>query len=296
MRTVRGARPAGGERFRGPCVGREPPARRRGLVDRPADERVPEDELARHRRGAHEVELEQRVEQAEHVRRGQLGDRARQIRLERLARDRGGAEQRELVRRQRRELVGERRRHGGRDGHACDVDARLVRSWDGAVLARALELLEVERVPAAVADHGLCRTGIDLAEQLGRLCLVELREPDPADGRNRERGREARRCPAGAERDREQHRSLGCALQQPGEQLDRRLVAPVEIVQHDHERPLVREELEQAAHRAVGAVALVGNRCRGAVAARSDGWDHRESSSTSSALQPSPRSSSCEAT
>ena len=274
MRTVRRPRPAGSERFRGPCMGREPPARRRRLVDRTPDERVPEDELARHRRGAHEVELEQRVQQPEHVRRGQLGDRARQIRLEGLSRDRGSAEQRALVRRQRRELVRERRRHRGRDGHACDVDTRVGCSWDGAVLAGALELLEVEGISAGLADHDLRRTGIDLAEELGRLCVVELREPDPADGRNRERGREARRCPAGAESDREQHRSLGCALQQPGEQLDRRLVAPVEIVQHDHERPLVCEELEQPAHRAVGSVALVGNRCRGAVAARSDGRDH----------------------
>ncbi len=48
--------------------------------------------------------------------------------------------------------------------------------------------------------------------------------------------------------------------QQRAEQLDRRRVRPVEVVEHEHERPALRKGLEQRAHRAMGAIALVLNR------------------------------------
>ena len=54
-----------------------------------------------------------------------------------------------------------------------------------------------------------------------------------------------------------EHGSGRRAAQQRAEQLDRGRVRPVEVVEHEEEGPRVREELEERAHRAVRAVALV---------------------------------------
>ena len=82
--------------------------------------------------------------------------------------------------------------------------------------------------------------------------------------------------------------------QQRAEQLDGRRVGPVEVVEHEHERLRRRELLEQRAHRAVAAVALVLERH---VAARSpsavsDGKTCASSVRTSSSSAPSRRGSS----
>ncbi len=50
------------------------------------------------------------------------------------------------------------------------------------------------------------------------------------------------------------------APQQRGQQLDRRVVAPVQVVEHQHERLRAREQAEQPLRGAVDAVALVGDR------------------------------------
>jgi hypothetical protein len=61
-------------------------------------------------------------------------------------------------------------------------------------------------------------------------------------------------------RQREQDRRRRRAAQQRAEQLDRRRVGPVEIVENEDERPEPGEVLEQGAHRPVAAVALVLDR------------------------------------
>ena len=47
------------------------------------------------------------------------------------------------------------------------------------------------------------------------------------------------------------------SAQQRAEQLDRCRIRPVEVVEHEHERPRLREELEERTHRSVRAIALV---------------------------------------
>ena len=261
---------------RGECVGcasvgREPPTGRCSLVDGPSDERVPEDELARHRCRANEVAGDQLIEGAEALRVRELGDRCREIGLERLAGDSRAPEQCLLLRRQRSDLLRQRGRDGSGYGNACDigVDAGGVdRGRQSPFLARAPELLEVERVAAAVAidRRGLAR--LEIAEQQVRLRFGERLEHDPLRGGHRECGRQRRRSGRGAKADCEQHGCIRLAAQQGGEQLERRLVAPVQVVEDDDERLLAREQLEQPADGPVGAVALVGDGSTLAVAAR----------------------------
>ena len=61
----------------------------------------------------------------------------------------------------------------------------------------------------------------------------------------------------GAHRDRQQHRCGRRPPQQRAEQLDGRRVRPVEVVEHEDERPRVGKMLEQCAHGTMAAVALV---------------------------------------
>ena len=93
----------------------EPPATRRGLVDRCAYERVAEDKPPRDRRRAQKITREQRIEGSEPIRSRQLGNRRCQIRLERLTGHRSGLEQPSLGRGERRQLLGKRRRDSLRD-------------------------------------------------------------------------------------------------------------------------------------------------------------------------------------
>ena len=139
------------------------------------------------------------------------------------------------------------------------------------------------------------RLRVEVAEQLGRLRLAELLEREPPRRRHRERGRQARRRLPAAEGEREQNRSVRPAAKQRSEQLDRPGVAPLQVVEHDHERSVGREQLQQPADGAVRAVALVGDRLRRARRARSDGDDAGELVDRFGVPRLS-RSSSCEAT
>ena len=62
--------------------------------------------------------------------------------------------------------------------------------------------------------------------------------------------------------EREEDRRLRSAPQERGQQLDRCLVGPMEVVEHDDQRAVPREELEQLSRCPVRAVPLVGNRAR----------------------------------
>ena len=55
----------------------------------------------------------------------------------------------------------------------------------------------------------------------------------------------------------DQDGAVGWAAQEGVEQLGRRGVRPVDVVEREHERPAQRQPLEQLPHRAMGAVALV---------------------------------------
>ena len=61
----------------------------------------------------------------------------------------------------------------------------------------------------------------------------------------------------GAHRDRDEHGSGGRPAQQGAEQLDRGRVGPVEVIEHEDERPRVCQMLQKRAYRTVAAIALV---------------------------------------
>jgi hypothetical protein len=251
------ARPALGQRRRRPGVRGQAPTTARRLVHRAAHERVAEDEAPRHARRPDEVEREQVVERGEPVGLRELADHRRQSGLERLAGDGGRVEQRARVGRQRRELLRDRGRH--RRGERAVV--RAVRRRGGAAAAR--ELLEVERVAAAVAVDRRDVGGADAVEQRGRLLLGQRLEDELVDPRVRERGQQPCVGLRGTRGEREQDRRVGAAAHERRDELDRRAVAPMQVVEDEHERLRVREQGQQRLDRVVGAIALVGDR-RGA--------------------------------
>ena len=220
-----------------------------------------EAEPARHLGCPHEVAREQLVEGRHgslffhrRRRRGQLG-------LERVARH-GGAIQ-EVARGwgQEAELLGERHDHRGRHLHSGEALRR------GGTRARRLlrgagELLQEERVAAALGVEHLCRVLVEVgAEELRRVLLREAAQLQARERPGAVAALERGRQPVGklprARGEREQHRRRGRAAEQRADQLDRRRVGPVDVVEDQHQRLRRREPLEQLPDRAVGAVALV---------------------------------------
>ena len=178
------------------------PARRR-LVDRPAHERVAEDEAARHLGRADEVEPEQVVERRQPRRRASSRP---------IAAARSGSNGSPAI--------------AAASRNARDVAARATPAPPPATRpppaarrcraprrsrrrarrpARAPELLEVERVAAAVPVDGGHGRAV-AAEQPRRVGLVQRPEPDPPHLRRRECGGEPVGGAPGAEGEREQQR------------------------------------------------------------------------------------------
>ncbi len=251
-------RPAAASTAAARACAAEPPAAGRRLVDRAAHERVAEDEAPRHAASGARGRVASSASSAvSAVGVRQLGDRRREVGLERLAGDRRRLEQRP-------------RRRPSSDASSSASDAATARRNDARVdLAprrcrrgrrpRARELLEVERVAAAVAvDRRDRRRGRGRRAARPPRASLSCSSSKRRHRRHRERGRQPRRRLPRAEREREQDRGVRPAPQQRAEQLDRRPVAPVQVVEHEHERPVRGEQLEQRADRAVHAVALVG--------------------------------------
>jgi hypothetical protein len=165
---------------------------------------------------------------------------------------------------QQGELAGQRRGHG-----LWHLDARHrhirppIRVSIGQ--RRARELLDVERVPRALrVDRGGGLRGHGRAEQLTRLVLTQAGQLDPLEPaaalRSGERAGQRIRHLAGAERHGQQHGRGGRPAKQRPEQLGRRRIGPVHVVEQKHERLGRRELLEEQPHPAVHAVALVAPR------------------------------------
>ena len=136
----------------------------------------------------------------------------------------------------------------GRDGAARGVLAR--------------ELLQEERVAAArLVDLAADRPRDLVAQQ--RLRVGERQRAERVlDDRavalgGRQRGRQQRPDRRGPERQREPHPPTRRAPQQVREQLQRRVVGPVQVVEDDDHRSHLRQRLQQRAHRPVRAIALV---------------------------------------
>jgi hypothetical protein len=243
--------PATPERVCGPRMRAQPPAARGGHVDGVAHHRMAEREPARSTARPHQRVCEQLVERAQRGRVGQLGHRGGQVGVERVTGDGRGFEHGPGLGRQVSELGGQRggdRRGDRAVGH--DVAAA------GRRLARAGELLEVERVAARLAvdrrrgvPDELCR--VRLAERT----RLQARHARLAHGAGERRGERCgqlslARCQG------EQHGGGGRPPHQRRERVQRCRVGPVHVVEAQDQRSCSRPALELLAQRSVRAVAV----------------------------------------
>ena len=242
------------ERGRHPRMRPEPPAAPRARVHGAAHERMAEGEAARVAQ-AHEVGRQQLVQRGQRVPDRHLPRRCGELGIERLPRHGGALEHEPGGGTQRLQLTRERVRDRLRYPHRHVVRGAGGR-WEA---GRAQQLLEVERIAAAVADQDLARgAGHPGADQRLRFGRRERREVDPLQHAAPLRGldRLGERRLRMAVREREQHGSSGRAAQQRPEHLERRRVAPLHVVEQQRERTLRREPLEQSDDGAVRPVAL----------------------------------------
>ena len=132
--------------------------------------------------------------------------------------------------------------------------------------SRASKIVRHSPVPVVVVPRG---AAAELAEPGGagrdRAGIGELGYFDPEQRpravRALERGGDALRRLTRSDSQRDEHGRCRQPPQQRAEQFHRSSVSPVQIVEHEHQRPARRQSLKQLAHRAVTAVALVLERC-----------------------------------
>ena len=205
------------EHLGGASVRGQAPAAAHGVVDGAAHERVAERKAARHLGRAHEVGVQQVVERVERLLGRDVPHRRRHVGLERLTGHGRRLEQAARAVGQRGQLLGDRARHRG--GHAVVAAGVVARGAQHAPVGGAAELLEVERVAAAVAVDGGHRRVIEPAEQLPGLALVELRQLEARDARAGQRSGQPLRRRPGAKAQRQQHGPGRPAARQGGDQL-----------------------------------------------------------------------------
>ena len=258
------------ERLGAPLVGAEPPAAGGRLVDRAPDERMPEAEAPRHVGGADEVELQELVDgvhrrssrevaAAAAASSGSNGSPATAApsSTRRAASDSSASSslsaaataRRDSDRRERRRVVNRSRRH--RRGRATARAAR------GRTDCRRSPRRGRSRRRRSTASPSSSSRLVGRRARRAR-CASAL----PCGARARARPTRRSGTWRGRTRQRDQHRRRRRPAQQRADQLDRGRVRPVEIVEHEHERLRRCELLEQRAHRAVAAVALVLERHR----------------------------------
>ena len=227
---------------------------------------MPEAKAPRHIGCANEIELQEFVDRVHRRGLGRGRRRRCELRLERVAGDRRSFEHDACSVREQRELLGQCSGNGGRDAdrrrhlrNAAPVRARA--------LERARELLEIERVAAALLVQGLRLGSVDgSAEKVARLGAGQRAKLDARQCRGTlsalERGREALWHLPGSHGQDDEHGRSWWSAEQGAEQLGRGRVGPVEVVEHEHKRLCRRKLLEQLPDRTVAAVALVLERRR----------------------------------
>ena len=253
MRARRERARAVGERGRGARVRLQPPGLAGAVIDGAPHERMAEAVAPRDVGRPGDVRGQQVVDRRQRLLLAQPGGRRGEVEVERLARHRRAPAEPLRALAQPPDLLPERGCDGGRHPDRIAVLGLMAGRGRG----RARELLEVERVAAALRVQARLRR----AEQRLRLGLAERTERDlghhPVAAGLLERGEQAVRHLAGAERERDQDRARRRAAQQVGDQLERGVVRPVDVVEHEQERVAHRHPLEQGTHRAVGVEALV---------------------------------------
>ena len=237
-------RAAARERPRHPGVGAEPPAAGRALVDRAAHERVAERELARHVGRADEARREQTVERLERV-----VDLARPpppapARTGRPPPPRPPA----AAAAGRRAPAAHPRSPPPHRPAAPRRRARAARCRTGSRRSRAARPRAARRGSSRPIS---CSASSGSSGPRSIRISVPVRGARPALGQVGDRRGASRRTRAG-----------GRAPDEREQQLDRRRVRVVHVVEREHERPRRREPPEQLDHRPVRPEALHGERGR----------------------------------
>ena len=276
VRPRGGRRSAGRQRVRGALVRPQAHPGRAGPVHGVTDQRVAEPEAARDLRGPDQVLRDQLVERRQRLGLGHRRGRDREVELERVPRDGRGLREAAGRRGQRVELAEDRR--GDRLGHTGAVG---LRRRPVLALGQAGELQQVERVAAAGLVEALGPAGRRPADQAARVRGRERAEREVQDGVAADRGPVDRveQRPVGlpgAIAGRDHDAGPRRVAQQVRHELERGAVGPVEVVEHEDQRPPRGQALEQLADRPVGTEALRGGRraVRAGVE-RAQGWEDR---------------------
>ena len=242
-----------GERLGGAGVRLQPPRLARPVVHGAAHQRMPEAVAPGDIGRPGDVGRQQGVDRGQGLALVEPGGGGREIEVERLAGHGGAPAEPAGGLAQARDLLAERGGHGGRDADRVRLGVRR-----GGRRGSPGQLLEVERVAAALAVEQRERA---LAEQGVGLGLRERTEADLGDHPVAARGLQRREQRvghlAGAEGERDQDRRHRRAAQQVGDQLERGVVGPLHVVEHQHDRVTHGHPLQEGPHRAVGVEALV---------------------------------------
>ena len=180
---VGGSAAAQGQSSCAPFVGTQQPSGRSRLVDRPSQERVPEAEAAGYVGLPDQGGRQELVEGRECDLLGRPGCRGRQLRLERITDHRGSPQHDLRAVRDSSQLSGQRRRHGRGDAETGRQSLHDVRPVDGKAATGPCQLLEVERVAAAlVVEQGGDRIVDRGSEELVGLGTCQRADPDADEG------------------------------------------------------------------------------------------------------------------
>jgi len=259
MRALRELRAARLQRGRDARMRGEAPALASRLVDRAAHDRVAKAIAARYLRTAQQVGGQQLIQHGQRSRLVEVGGGDRLVELDGLARHRCPLGQAAGGLAERGDLVRKRGRHRPRD-----LAERLGgRGRRRAGRCPARELLEVERVAPALLEDLHPRAGVQGVAQEEVGLLGRQRERRQLDGtttagRRLQRPRQPDGQLPGPERHRKQHGRTRRTAQEVREELMRRVVCPVQVVERDHDGALARQRVQQAADGTVHEVALVG--------------------------------------
>jgi hypothetical protein len=211
---------------------------------------------------AKEIDFQQLVDGLHHRRLGHPGRGRGELRLERIARHRRSFQQKTFGVGELRELLCECRSDGRRNPDGSQRRLVVQGQCSTCSVERPGELLKIEGVASALRVEDVRVNAIDrVAQELSRLLGAERAELDVGQQvgapRPLERARQTLRQLARTHGQRQEHRRSRRPAEKRAEQLDRRRVGPVEVIQYEYERLRRRKLLEQRAHRTVAAVALV---------------------------------------
>ena len=237
-------------------VGADPPTAGSAVIHGAAHDRMAKAESSGRGGGADQVELEQLIEGREHRRDVLLGDRADELGFERVAGDRGRPQGHARLPGNAPELLLDGRDHRTRDGFRRTVRSRpLAASPRG---TRTRQLLDVERVAAALAVEARSVNGIDIAgDQRLRVLAAERHERQQSADTGARGSLKLSEEPRRRLSKRNRHQQWAAeATQQVRQHLDRAGVGPVHVIEGQHQRLAPRQPLEHAADRVMQPVAL----------------------------------------